>query len=297
MRGFVMDNNNTTRSFYDKWHKNPKLGFNEVMNERSDTFQWILDRNGFSDTEDFKKFLRRKKRILDAGCGNGRITALLAKYSADDSKIVGVDLTAADIARENLLIYPNVEIVERDLLGDLTDLGKFDFIYCQEVLHHLSDPAQGYQNLSKLLDIGGEIAVYVYKSKAPVREFVDDYIRERISLMSYEQAMEACEQITQLGKILSELDLMIRVPDVDVLKISDGEYHIQRFFYHFFMKCYWNPDYSFGDNAVINYDWYHPQLCSRHSIEEVKGWFRENNIEVIHTNVDFYGITVRGIKR
>ncbi len=60
------------------------------------------------------------------------------------------------------------------------------------------------------------------------------------------------------------------------------------------MKCYWNPDLPFDENAVINYDWYHPQLATRHTAEEVEGWFRDAGLAVTQRCVDFYGITMRG---
>jgi hypothetical protein len=62
------------------------------------------------------------------------------------------------------------------------------------------------------------------------------------------------------------------------------------------MKCYWNDELSFRENAVINYDWYHPQDCSRHTMEEVKNWFIDKNLEITHSYEDFYGITMHGIK-
>ena len=66
------------------------------------------------------------------------------------------------------------------------------------------------------------------------------------------------------------------------------------FIYHFFMKCFWNPDISFKDNSVINYDWYYPQICSRHTIEEIRSWFDNCGIKINHEYADFYGITMRG---
>ena len=62
------------------------------------------------------------------------------------------------------------------------------------------------------------------------------------------------------------------------------------------MKCYWNEELSFENNTMINFDWYHPSLCSRHTVEEVRDWFSENNLEVVHEYVDEYGITMRGKK-
>lgn len=286
---------NTANSFRDKWEKNTDVAFDETLREGSDIFSWILNRNGFTDAGELSAFLRGKKRVLDAGCGNGRVTALLRRYSSPETtEIVGIDLVSADVARENLKDYENVSVYERDLLGDLDDLGEFDLIYCQEVLHHTSDPEGAFRNLRGLLAPGGEIAIYVYKKKAPAREFVDDYVRDRISGLPYDEAIKACEQITDLGRALSEQNTTLNVPQVDVLEIPEGEYDLQRFIYHFFAKCFWNPDLSYRDNVVINYDWYHPQLCSRHTVQEVRGWFADAGLEVTHEFVDFYGITMRG---
>lgn len=288
---------NTSKSFRDKWEKNPTLAFSETLNEDSGIFKWIVNRNGFNNSEELKEYLKNKKRILDAGCGNGRVTALLRTYSLPEkAEIVGIDLVSAGVARENLQGYKNVHIIEKDMLGDLSDLGKFDFIYCQEVLHHTTDPQKAFLNLCGLLSEGGDIAIYVYKKKAPAREFVDDYVREKISGLPYEEAIKVCRQITELGKILSEYKIKIKVPQVDILEITEGEYDLQRFIYHFFMKCFWNPELSYQENTVINYDWYHPQICSRHTVEEIREWFRKGELRIVHEFSDFYGITMTGRK-
>jgi len=290
-----MTENNTTQSFSDKWHKNTTLAFENTLNPDSETFKWITERNGFKSEDELKKYLSSKKRILDAGCGNGRVTALLRTYSdSETTEIVGIDLTAADVAEKNLEGYKKVKFYKKDLLDNLTDLGKFDFIYCQEVLHHTGNARKGFDNLIKLLEPGGEIAIYVYKKKAPAREFVDDFIREKIAGMDYETAMKHCRQITELGKALTDQNIKLKIPEVDLLQIKGGEYDLQRFIYHFFAKIFWNYEYSFEDNAVINYDWYHPQDCTRHTIEEVRNWFTENRLTITHECVDYYGITVNG---
>jgi hypothetical protein len=146
------------------------------------------------------------------------------------------------------------------------------------------------------LNKNGTIAIYVYKKKAPIREFVDDYLREQIAGLPYEKAMEVCKQITLLGKALSEMKTSFISPAVNVLEIQSGDFDIQRFIYHFFMKCFWNPDLSMKENVIINYDWYHPQNCSRHTLKEVQDWFKENNLKITHTCSDFYGITMHGKK-
>jgi len=286
----------TARSFADKWSHNPELAFAQTLNEGSEIARWILTRNGFSSGEGLAAYLVDKRRILDAGCGNGRVTALLQRYAPESSEIVGVDLSSAGVARENLAELPNVSVREADLLGDLSELGEFDFIYCQEVLHHTGDPERGLGNLVSRLGPGGEIAIYVYRRKAPVREFTDDCLRERISGLPYEEAMEVCRNVAELGRALAELGATVRVPAIEPLEIAEGEYDVQRLVYHFFMKCFWNDELDPEANAAINYDWYHPDVCSRHTLEEVRGWFATAGLEIVHEHVDHYGITLRGVR-
>ena len=283
-------------SFQDKWQQNRKLAFEETTKEGSDIYSWILGRNGFASGDELRQYLAPKKRILDAGCGNGRVTALLHKFAHSTAELVGVDLTAADVARENLSGFGRVTVAQGDLLGDLSPFGQFDFIYCQEVLHHTADPKAAFLNVCQRLSPGGEIAIYVYKIKAPLREHADDYVRDRLSGLPYEEAMVAMRQVTELGRVLSELNTKVTVPDVKVLGIDAGTYEVQRLLYHFFLKCFWNPELGAEENAAINYDWYHPQLCTRHTPPEIESWFAAANLRVVQQCVDHYGITMRGAR-
>jgi SAM-dependent methyltransferase len=229
--------NSTIETFKEEWGNNRQLAFEETLGGGSDIFPWILGRNGFPSGAEFKTYLKDKRRLLDAGCGNGRVTALLRKYAPNATEILGIDLISPEIGRENLEMFhlsDNVRFLEKNLLTDLTDLGKFDFIYCQEVLHHISDPEQALHNLCSLLKLKGEIAIYVYRKKAPVREFVDDHIHGKISELTYDEAIRVCEQIMELGKTLSQRGMKIQVPRVDVLEIVEGEYDLQRFIYIIF---------------------------------------------------------------
>ena len=284
----------TATTFREKWSRNPDLAFSQTQDESSEIFRWILGRNGFDTSAELRAFLADKKRILDAGCGNGRVTALLRRHAPREAEIVSMDLTAADVARANLEGAERVTVLERDILGDLSDLGGFDFIYCQEVLHHISDPEEGFRNLAGLLAPGGELAIYVYRRKAPVREFTDDYVRERTSELPYDKAMDECRRIAALGKALSDLNVRVQVPTIEVLGIEEGEYDVQRLIYNSFMKCFWSDELDAEANAAINFDWYHPQLCSRHTLEECREWLSRAGLASTWEHVDHYGITVRG---
>lgn len=290
---------NTSKSFRDKWHNNRLLGFSETLTEGSEIQSWILERNGFSSLKELEVFLKNKKRILDAGCGNGRVTALLRQLAPSTSHVTGIDLVSAEIAKANLSslgLIGKVEILSQNLMDDIKDLGLYDFIYCQEVLHHTSNPYVAFSNLCDILSPDGEIAIYVYKKKAPIREFTDKYLSNLISKLEYNDAIKKCEQITRLGESLYNQNVVIHVPKVDILDIPEGEYELQRFLYHFFIKCFWNDALGFEASNVINYDWYHPQDSTHHTIDEVKQWFEQQHIKITREHIDHYGITIWGKK-
>src|SRR5262245_4902025 len=124
----------TSKSFKDKWEQNPQLALSQTLREGSVMFQWILNRNGFSSTAEFERWRSARTRVLDAGCGNGRVTALLRRHTPPATRVVGVDLTSADVARSNLAGMEGVSVFAGVLLGDLSDIGSIDFLYCRSVV-------------------------------------------------------------------------------------------------------------------------------------------------------------------
>ena len=274
----------------------PRPAVKLTLDPESSLQKWILERNGFPDVAAAAAHLERRSRILDAGCGNGRVTALLATL-APHASVTGADLVDLAPARANTAAFGNVTLANADLRQPLARLGEFDFIYCQEVLHHTGDAEAAFRHLAALLVPGGEIAIYVYRKKAPAREYMDEYVRGQIAALGYDDAMEVCRQIADLGRRLSAVTEEIELPDIPVLGLEKGTYTPQRVLYHFFLKCYWNPDLLAEDNAVVNYDWYQPQDSSKHTLEEVLAWFSRGNLEVVWRHLDPYGITVRGVRK
>jgi len=96
-------------------------------------------------------------RVLDAGCGMGRYTALVAQFSEE---VVGLDLsTAVDEARRR---WPNLAFIQGDLISPPFDDGTFDIVYSFGVLHHLPEPQQGFEACYRLVKPGGRLLVWVY---------------------------------------------------------------------------------------------------------------------------------------
>jgi hypothetical protein len=85
--------------------------------------------------------------------------------------------------------------------------------------------------------------------------------------MSYGDAMNLTMDFAKFGKALSDLNVSVSVPELRLLGIEAGTYPVQRLLYQFFVKCYWNSELSDEDNNMVNFDWYHPSICSRHTLE------------------------------
>ncbi len=107
-------------------------------------------------TEEFFK----GKKVLDAGCGNGRFAFYAAKYGAE---VWAIDLgPAVEVAQRNVEPFENAHVIQADLHQPPFALESFDFIYSIGVLHHLPDPEAAFHNLLRYLKPGGEIQIYLY---------------------------------------------------------------------------------------------------------------------------------------
>jgi tRNA (cmo5U34)-methyltransferase len=79
--------------------------------------------------------------VLDLGCGDGRLAALILEHRASVQRVVGVDSSSAMLerARDRFTGDERVRIREWDLGDPLTPLGTFDVVVAGFSIHHLED--------------------------------------------------------------------------------------------------------------------------------------------------------------
>lgn len=95
---------------------------------------------------------KNKLRIVDIGCGNGSLAAVLANSG---HSVVGFDASEDGIliAREK---YPDVEFFVKSVYDDLSEIGSnFDLAVSSEVIEHLYDPRALCNQAFNLLRPGG----------------------------------------------------------------------------------------------------------------------------------------------
>lgn len=282
----------TRESFSEKWRRAPN--YREAT--RSHYVQWYLDRYGYLTVEGLQRFLSSKRSVLDAGTGHGRDVELFARNSR--ATVFGIDISEGiHNAYRDLAGLENVHLVQADLGRLPFEDAFFDFISCDQVIHHTPDTRQSFVHLVRHLAPGGHIGIYVYKKKGPIREFCDDYIRQFTVGMPAEECLKICEAITRFGRSLAEQKVTIQVPeDIEILGIKAGPQDLQRFIYWDVFKCYWNDTMDWDSNVITNFDWYHPLHAHRHTPEEVRGWYEELGLEIVHFQVVESGTSVLGRK-
>jgi SAM-dependent methyltransferase len=244
--------------------------------------EWYLRRYGYENETTFGTAIKEAQFTLEAGCGVGTHTAFFANNTS--GLVFALDIsTAIDHAYANHHQIDNIVFVQADITRLPFRDSFFDFISCDQVIHHTPNTSVTFAHLVKKTAPAGKLNIYVYKVKGPLREFCDDLIREKATKMNFGDCYKLCEPITKLGKVLSDLHAEIDIPeDIPMLKIKKGKYNLQRFIYFNVLKCFWNDDFDYHTNVSINADWYNPEHAHRHTAEEVKQWCALNKVDLLH---------------
>ena len=267
----------TNEVFTEKWDKYASTEALETFYQ----FQrgWYLKLYGFADEEALRAHLSNARVILDAGCGLGYKAAWFATL-APHALVIGIDFSAA--AKQAAELFSKVDNL-LFLRGDIAKTpfkdGAVDYVSCDQVIMHTEDPEATFAELARITAPTGQFACYFYAKKALPRELLDDYFRTQCKEVTNDQLWEMSEQLTELGKRLSELKVSFTAPDIPLLGIKGGEIDIQRFIYWNFLKCFWNPELGHSTSLATNFDWYSPSNARRFSEAEVRGIVATNEME------------------
>ncbi len=138
----------TVKQFGDSWSMHEYLA---PYQERQ-FWDWIAPLK----PEDFQG-----KTVLEAGCGKGRHSFLMAGYQPQ--ALICIDLSDAILtAAEYTKAFPRVDCIRADLGKLPAQDGRYDVVICLGVLHHLEDPRAGLAELWRALKPGGTLCLWVY---------------------------------------------------------------------------------------------------------------------------------------
>jgi SAM-dependent methyltransferase len=201
------------------------------------------------------------KTVLDAGCGMGRYLRVVAEVGAN---AVGMDLSrAVEAARDLTREYPSVAVVQGDLLRLPLLEGSFDHIYSLGVLDHTPDPRRAFLGLTRLLKPGGRIAIWVYPRERPALEAIINVhraISRRLPLavlVPFSRLMAPVGGLKRRlmvspNRLIAKAGVALNLLTIGVSMHPDSEVRV-----------------------CDTLDWYAPRYLTRHTPEEVRGWFEE----------------------
>ena len=101
---------------------------------------------------------------LDAGCGAGGCTVLLARDVGEGGSVAALDIAPAllETTRAHVEATPyasRVAYYESDITAVPFDDATFDLVWCSRVIHDLPDPLAGLRELRRVLKPGGRLVM------------------------------------------------------------------------------------------------------------------------------------------
>ena len=103
--------------------------------------------------------------VIDVGCGTGQLACLLGLKGR---RVTGVDYSQHSldlaISLRDKFQLENVRFQRENILEPTLPDESFDYVFCNGVLHHTSDPYGGFQHLVRITRPGGFLVVGLYNT-------------------------------------------------------------------------------------------------------------------------------------
>jgi len=126
------------------------------------------------------------RAVLDAGCGVGYGSAMLARAGANE--VVGLDLSAKAVAAASAAAPANASFVAGDVHALPFEARRFELVVCFEVIEHVDAQDDVIAELARVLAPGGVLAISspnrdVYPAGNPhhLHEYVPEELRAALA--------------------------------------------------------------------------------------------------------------------
>jgi ubiquinone/menaquinone biosynthesis C-methylase UbiE len=127
---------------------------------------WAASEYGPEETLKLARLLRhigplRGFKVLEPGCGTGRLTEILSDYVGQAGLVVALDISPmmVDAARRRTAARSNVEIHKGAVEEFRMRKAEFDLMLCHQVFPHFEDKREVLKTLASALKPGGRVVV------------------------------------------------------------------------------------------------------------------------------------------
>jgi ubiquinone/menaquinone biosynthesis C-methylase UbiE/uncharacterized protein YbaR (Trm112 family) len=225
--------------------------------------------------------------MLDAGCGSGEKTRVLARLNPDQN-VVGLDLGVESLEKAVAAFgdMPNLDYVQGNILHPPFKARQFDYGMSLGVLHHTPNTRQAFAEFRRLLKEETTCVIWIYPTYWEGREWRMPYV----------------------GRDFITFGQGYRMPTVLLRMIAHsmviGFYPIVQFFFKksyrrigrdlpFFRVDQMTRKERYDAQVFYCFDTLLPRYQWRHPIKEVESWFVEEGLDPIrHCHSFFIGSSV-----
>lgn len=214
----------------------------------------ILNHECFSGRRNFQKDFR----ALVAGGGTGDAVIALAEQLRDsNTEVTYVDMSEASmkVAQERARVrgLTNIRWIRDSLLNiPHLGLGKFDYINCSGVLHHLADPDLGLQTLSDALKDDGAMGIMVYAQYGRMSTYI---LQDALRIIN-EDEPNLQTRVDNAKSVLNAMpssNWFTSSPPMVIQEINAGDVAIYDLLLHSQDRAYTIPQlYGFVEKAGLN---------------------------------------------
>jgi len=220
--------------------------------------------------------------MLDAGCGSGEKSAVLAKLSPEQN-VVGLDMGVASLEKAigRFGDRPNLDYVQGNIMEPPIKDRQFDYGMSLGVLHHTPNTRQAFANFRRMMKDETTVMIWIYPTYREAPEWRMPYFARDFLVLN--QGHRLPPTLLRLGAHLMVLGFY---PIVDFF--FKKSYHRIHRDLPFFDVDRMTRKQRFSAQVFYLFDTCLPRYQFRHTIKEVESWFPEEGLEPIAHAHSFY---------
>jgi ubiquinone/menaquinone biosynthesis C-methylase UbiE len=215
----------------------------------------------FEETNETEESLQ-DKMIFDAGCGNGKLDSLIAKYCGT---VIAMDFANCIEQAYKKNNFKNVHFIEGDVQFPPLLFNYFDIVHCSGVLIHTNNAELSFSCLEPTVKDKGKLSVWLYHPRKDFVHNIFNFIR----------------------KFTSKLPLTFQyyLYLVTIFPIS------------FCIKRLKGNKQNSREMMVDILDWFTPQFRSEHEHTEAAAWFYKRGYKNVNVTTScIFGFNIIGEK-
>jgi ubiquinone/menaquinone biosynthesis C-methylase UbiE/uncharacterized protein YbaR (Trm112 family) len=220
--------------------------------------------------------------MLDAGCGSGEKTKVLARQNAQQN-VVGLDLGVESLEKAVAQFgdMPNLDYVQGNIMEPPFKDRQFDYGMSLGVLHHTPNTRQAFASFRRMLKQETTCVIWLYPTYWEGPEWRMPYVARDFITFGQGYRMP-----TGLLRLIAH-------------SIVIGFYPIVQFFFKkgyrrigrdlpFFRVDSMTRKERYDAQVFYCFDTLLPRYQWRHTIKEVESWFPEEGLEPLYHGHSFY---------